>query len=481
MRRSQRINSDITKLILDGEEIFDIEDVHDSVVREVQSKIGASKKRTIKTEVYNVEETKSDSEEEYDFSDFLEEEEEVEGGKTVKSQPKTKTKSKSKAKVKSQTKTLSRKKLNRSGQFFPSLDKASCDSQYKYNSSQHWRNFITEENKSIKRKNRLFRTKMTSYDYDTAANQLNLKLKQSSFDIQSDLKHGPKPDQCRLKIGGFLLPDSTSTILSPTEAIFRSSSDIFAICFCQCARCQRRTEGNFSKNSNSSKEIYFFVACSKEITIFAMILDPLNGITLAEKKGRIVLNSEDENRFVTMSVVQSLLCISTQQQFYFFECETFRSMNCEFIMSIDDSVPSPTPTYTYTQYGQINCHAWRDGKLAIGTSNGRLYVLNSEFKEIFQFSAPNEAPIYSLDWMNSFSILFAGRFSKIYSVDIRDPHYMMVEVSTLGTILFIARYLLFIIHFILTTPHHINVSRVTKSYLEPILKVNPIRRWRKSW
>jgi hypothetical protein len=302
----------------------------------------------------------------------------------------------------------------RIGTYVPPLENSSGIDGRLLSSRNEWKRFLKSQNELIKRKNRLFRTEICS-DSSIIVNQIDGISYCTTRFIQDDLLDAKltisvkSESESKTIIKEDIYSDNGKT------ALVNTGKPVISICFCQCELC-----------CSSTSEFLIFVSSSSEISVFSVAASSSAGIESLKRIGRISFPSEQV--FKSMCVVGRALSICTDTNVYFVNCDSFhtqskKKFNCQL------NTPSGP---LFTDHGMsISTHSWKGNYIAIGTSLGEVCVFDLRMKEIFRIALPADCKINSLDWSDQFIILIGGNFSKVFSIDLRDPFVIETEVSSL--------------------------------------------------
>ena len=320
-------------------------------------------------------------------------------------------------------KSNTRKKLKRTGRYLPPLEHLGIMGNL-LSSKEDWKNYLNIENADIKRQNRKFKTTIID---DMIYADVNIK----SLVFSSYIIKPLTPSICSEPIkfthsGSTISLSENAHYTSRNMTVFNTGASVFSIRFCDCSICSEATNANFGGC------ILLFSASPCNIIIISAEIDKKNGIKNLRKIGRIVPpNSE---MFTSICVFNSTLSITTEISHFFINSQEFHKYDPIF-----ECVLNQNPRLIPEQSCDISCHSWKGKHLVVGTLSGRIHAFNTEMQEIFQTFLASKSAIYSIDWCNDFSFIIGGNFSKIYSIDLRDPFIIETEVSTLGKILILTK------------------------------------------
>lgn len=303
-------------------------------------------------------------------------------------------------------KNTAKKKINRNGPYVPPLE---IINENLLSSRGEWKSFFEEENPRIKRKNRRYKTVMFP-----SLSDFNLDLITMSSFRTINGKWTKRPLKLFVNNNEISLIDDT-LIVDGKIANFNTGNPINSINFCKCIECKR--------GSPAPSKILIYAVSPEKISLISVEISKKEGIKSIKEFGKI-LPPESEN-FKTVCVVESILSASTNNSLYFLNCETFHQEKIDIILEKGPQIISESSNL-------ISCHSWTGKYFAIGTISGRVHVFNSLLEEIYQISVKSDSMICSVDWRDTFTILIGGNFSKIFSIDLRDPFIIETEVSTLG-------------------------------------------------
>ena len=310
----------------------------------------------------------------------------------------------------------SKKKIKRANGYIPPLELTTNEFGGKemiFLSHEQWDQFLKDQKSKIKRKNRRYKTIMTNAEIIGNGTQ-NIPSS-STFSVS---KRGASETKA-IKV---LLNNITqefvedSLLIDGRLAIHNTGlSSIFSVCFCKCSSCAR-----------NASVVTIFVASSTAILVISVEVSNQVGIkSSANEICRIVPPKKESIKSVCEH--ESFLSFSTNRDVYFLNCSDIHRQDMYNIISVRESNHSPLLT-------DISCHSWRGKYIAVGTLAGRVHVFNpTTMKEILQTSVQPNSAIYSLAWSDDNTIFIGGNFSKIFSIDLRDPFIVETEVSTLGT------------------------------------------------
>lgn len=330
------------------------------------------------------------------------------------------------ASPKSPKKNASKKKIRRTGGYVPPLETFPGLDGNLLSPRAEWKLFFEEENSKIKRRNRHYNTIMLSQNETIAVE----RVKNSSFsNFDESRKLVKKPLKISFGNDSINLFDNYF-VKEGKIACYNVGTLIFSISFCNCLDCKAATG-----------TILIYAASAEVITILSAKLSKKEGIISLKEIGQ-VLRPESES-FKSICVVGSILSIASDSSLYFLNCDLLHREGTRIILEKGPKIITESSNL-------ISCHSWRGKHIVVGTISGRVHVFNSSLKEIFQISVKSDSAIYSLDWRDNFTILIGGNFSNIFSIDLRDPFVIEVEVSALGKTT--TQFIFFLNSFIATLP-----------------------------
>ena len=304
---------------------------------------------------------------------------------------------------------LGKKKIKRTGGYIPSLENFPGINGNLLSSASEWTEFINEQNSYIKRRNRRYRTVMLNdQKYEK---ELVLKVAFSPF---QKLNSNATNDKALLKLVSNNRAAELSTdaliIDGKVSNINTGFSNNF-ICYCECSKCRKESES-----------IILFAGSKERISVLKAKISKLSGISSIVEVATVL--PPNSKHFKSICTQNHVLSVSSNAALYFIDCENFHGQeNFTIILNESNQVVS-----------DLSCHSWRGKHIAVGTVSGKLLVFNCLMEEIFQMSITSGSAIYSLDWTDEFTIVVGGNFSKIFSIDLRDPFLIETEASTLATL-----------------------------------------------
>ena len=302
-----------------------------------------------------------------------------------------------------------KKKINRNGPYVPPLENLNTNL---LSSCEDWKSFFEDENPRIKRKNRRYKTVILP---SIEILNVDKMITMSSYRLINE-KVMKRPLKLLLNNKEISLIND-DLIINGKIGNLNIGNSINSIYFCKCIECKRGSP------ISKSDKILLYAVSPERISIISTEISKKEGIKSIKEIGKI-LPPKFEN-FKTVCVVESILSISTDNSIYFLNCEIFHQKEIEIILEKGHQIISESSNL-------ISCHSWKGKNIAIGTISGRVHVFNYLLEEIYQISIKSDSMICSLDWRDDFTILIGGNFSKIFSIDLRDPFIIETEVSTLG-------------------------------------------------
>lgn len=305
--------------------------------------------------------------------------------------------------------TLGKKKMKRTGGFLPPVDQFPGIKGNLLSSASSWVEFINEHNSNIKRKNRRFKTAMLEIRKDE-----DEQIKKIVFSPFQALIPNTKFNEMHIKLlenNNFYKLSTHSSIIDGKTGNINTGASNNCVCFCECNNCKSNAE-----------HIFLFAGSTEMVLVFKAKISKKLGILSTEKVGTILPPKSES--FKSICPHNSALSISTNRSLYFIDCKGFHNQSpLEIILNESDQLIS-----------DLSCHSWRGNHIAVGSLSGKVFVFNILMQEIFQISVISGSAIYSLDWIDEFTIVIGGNFSKIFSIDLRDPFLIEIVASTLATL-----------------------------------------------
>lgn len=307
-------------------------------------------------------------------------------------------------------KKQTKKKFKRAGGYVPPLETNIKDVTGNILLSREgWVKFLKYQSSQIKRSNRRYKTVMMNLE-----NETNIRISpliSSCNEIETNI---PRKSPLKLIHGNIshdLIDHSYS--IDGKVTLYNSGSSITCLCFCKCPQC-------IEHDSN----VLIFVASLESISVVSVEVSNESGIKSLNTLCRIFPPKSEF--FKSICSQGSVLSLSTNKSLYFFNCDSIHQQSENRDIVLCESKTSPTIT-------DISCHSWRGNNVAVGTLSGRFHIFNPvTMNEILQLSIAPNCAIYSVDWCDDCAVVICGSFSKIFSIDLRDPFVIETVVSTLG-------------------------------------------------